>query len=550
VTSNRFLGRLHTHFRDRPDRLFAELWLRERRHRISFGDLAARTSNYAQALRAAGVKPGDVVFVVLRHGPELAPAFLAAMWIGAVPSFLPPPSVKQNSQLYWQTHAKVFTRTQARALVVEADLAREIVERGLASGSMSVVTPETVNTLMPIPLDAPAQVSEDAPALLQHSSGTTGLKKGIVLSYRAIVDQLESYAPRVHLTHNSAIASWLPLYHDMGLVACFLMPLYLGIPTFSLDPFAWVTSPLTLFEAIEAGEATHVWLPNFAFAHLARTVPPNAHFRLSSIVALTGCSEPNRPDTFDKFLRRFAPLGLDATKLQTCYAMAETVFAVSQSTLGIPPRRLSVCVDKSMVVCSEGPGSQSLLTNGRPLPGVSIAILSDGLLTTSERIAGEICIASPFNFRGYFAGVSQDIMIDGYFRTGDLGFLDSGEVFIFGRSKDVAIINGRNFHAHDIEAVVGEVEGVKKGRCVALGIESATNGSEELVIVAEADTCSEAPTPAAINRALLASLGIPAHRIEIVSAGWLCKTTSGKVARGANKLKYLSQFGTSGTADG
>jgi acyl-CoA synthetase (AMP-forming)/AMP-acid ligase II len=337
------------------------------------------------------------------------------------------------------------------------------------------------------------------------------------------------------------IASWLPLYHDMGLVACFLTPFYLGVPIISLDAFEWTANPPLLLEAIEQARATHVWLPNFAFAHIARTTPPGRTYDLSSLVAAIGCSEPNRVATFDRFQRRFAAEGLRPGSLQACYAMAETVFGISQTRLGAPPRRLRVAVSGPDVRPSDEAGALELISNGRPIPGVELAIFHDGALH-GEDVAGEICVRCPFLFDGYFAdpNATEAAFAHGFFKTGDLGFVHDGEVYVFGRSKDLVIVNGRNFYAHDLEAVVNETEGVKQGRCVAFSVYHAQLGSERIVVVAEraGEEALDDHVAIQVNKALVRHFGIAAGDVSIVAPGWLIKTTSGKISRSENAAKY------------
>ncbi|KAA0971638.1 fatty acyl-AMP ligase [Aureimonas fodinaquatilis] len=536
MSQNRFLQRLNDRFEHEPERLFARFWQGDERHDLTYGELSRRVGAHARAWSAAGVQAGDIVFIILPHGPDQMSAFLAAMWIGAVPSFLPGPNVRQDADLYWRAHERVFARTQASALLTEPALAHEIAAKISGGSGLSVLTP--VHADLWTKAAAPVEIAEDAPALLQHSSGTTGLKKGVVLTYHAIVEQLEAYGPAVGLDENSRIASWLPLYHDMGLVACFLLPLYSGAQLESLDAFAWVSRPVLLLEAIETAGATHCWLPNFAFAHLARAVSPAAKHDLSSMRCWIGCSEPNRPETFEAFIERF---DVPPNTLSASYAMAETVFAVSQSGGQAAPLHLQIAVENGRALPATGVGSIRLISNGRLLPGVEIAILQNGLLHREEGVVGEICVRTPFDFHGYFAAETPVAKVDGLFRTGDSGFIQNGEVFVLGRLKDLIIVNGRNFHATDIETAMHDVSGVKPGRCVALGVDNALTGSQQIVIVAESEGAA-GPDVSSINRALLAAFGVPAAAVKIVPPGWICKSTAGKIARSDNLSKYLAEF--------
>ena len=200
-----------------------------------------------------------------------------------------------------------------------------------------------VETISPAPLRV-VFTPEESIALLQHSSGTTGLKKGVALSYAAIADHVESYARAVDLSPADVIVSWLPLYHDMGLIACLIMPAYFAVPVTHIDPLHWVGRPGTLLDAIVAHRGTFAWLPNFAFDHLSGTVSRRAsEWDLSGMRAFIDCSEPCKSASLDRFAEAFAASGVRQGQLQCCYAMAETVFAVSQTRPGAgPPARIWV----------------------------------------------------------------------------------------------------------------------------------------------------------------------------------------------------------------
>jgi len=491
------------------------------------------------------VAAGDIVLIVLEHGIDAHAAFLGAMLIGAVPSFMPSPSVKQDAGLYWRQHREVFSHTKPRAILVYDALLADL--SAAAAGSDATVI--AVSRARGAPAAAPARLpAANAIALLQHSSGTTGLKKGVALSYQAIAAQLSAYRDALDLDRvpEPRFASWLPLYHDMGLISSFLLPIWLGVPILSIDPFEWTKQPALFFDAVEKFAGTHAWIPNFALLHHVRSARGGHRRDLSSLSAIICCSEPNKPEAFDAFLERFAEWGVTGATLQCCYAMAETVFAVTQSRLGEPVRRLAV--DREALQ-AEGfatvprPGAQEtvLLSNGPPIAGCEVGVLRDGAFA-GESIVGEICITAPYLFNGY--NHNQDATAKAFhgkwLRSGDLGFVDRGEVFIVGRQKDVIIVNGRNIAAHDVEAAVSRVPEVKPGRAVAFGNYLASLGSEQLVVVAE--RCGPRVDPGAaaraINHAVFQEVGISCGDVRVMDQGWLVKTTSGKISRSENVRKY------------
>jgi fatty-acyl-CoA synthase len=192
-----------------------------------------------------------------------------------------------------------------------------------------IITPEMVKDAASKP--GFPEIGEDDIAFLQHSSGTTGLKKGVALSHKSVLNQIESYSENLKLDSKDVIVSWLPLYHDMGLIACFILPMLKRIPVVMMDPFDWVRNPKMLFEQIEKNKGTLVWLPNFAFNFCAQMITEK--HELSSMKAFINCSESCKPHTFRIFYDAFKGWGLKKHSMQTCYAMAETVFAVTQSKL-------------------------------------------------------------------------------------------------------------------------------------------------------------------------------------------------------------------------
>jgi fatty-acyl-CoA synthase len=555
--ANAFLAPILARAERTPAALFAAFNDGEGWTEVTLGAFMDRARRFSLLLRESGLGPGDVVLIVLRHGPDAHAAFIGAMLLGAVPSFMPYPNFKQNEALYWRQHRHVFRHIAARAILACDDLVAPVGE-AVAGNSTVVVPASRAGTVVPLELAPPPG---DAVALLQHSSGTTGLKKGVALSYAAIAAQIDAYAGALDLAATPAprIASWLPLYHDMGLVTSFLMPLWLGIPVLSIDPFAWTRRPALFLEAVETYRATHAWVPNFALLHQVRGARGGPAFRLDSLIALIACSEPCKPEAFDAFIARFAACGIRAQTLQTCYAMAETVFAVSQSQPGRAVRRLPVAradLRAGATVPPPAPSAETLelLSNGRPIAGCEVRILRDGAFAP-ERVLGEICIAAPWMFTGYHRNpeATAAAFHDGWLRSGDLGFLDGGEVFVAGRIKDVIIVNGRNVFAHDVEAAASRVPGVKPGRAVAFGHYVPAFGSEQLVVVAERldDAANDAAdgggaddraTIAALNQAILDEVGVPCGDIRLVAQGWLTKTTSGKISRAENGLRYAAEL--------
>jgi len=288
TSTESLLQALERHCVERPDATFCHFWSGDIREDISFRQLKGRSGAYANLYRESGLRAGNVVLIMLKHSPDMYYAFIGAMLCGCIPSMMPFPSVKQDPVKYWESHKQLFERIGAGAIVTYSENTKVLSDR-LHGRRLRVLVPEDLAEKS-YPFEAVQARLEDV-ALIQHSSGTTGLKKGVQLSYAAVAGQIKSYAATLGLTASDRFASWLPLYHDMGLIACFIMPLALGLPVVSLDAFEWVSRPEILFDAIEAYGCTHVWLPNFAFHHLCRTVDSELRYRLDSVKAFIDCSE-------------------------------------------------------------------------------------------------------------------------------------------------------------------------------------------------------------------------------------------------------------------
>jgi acyl-CoA synthetase (AMP-forming)/AMP-acid ligase II len=485
---------------------------------------------HAGIFLAAGALPGQTLLISLRPGADLYHAFLGALLLGCIPSMMPFPSAKQDPALFWDSHNRLFAHLGGGIIITDSDYVDAIRDNS-PNGLMTILTPAYQAEIY----DGPNHAwSSDDICCLQHSSGTTGLKKGVTLTHDAIEQQIDSYRRAIQIEADDTIVSWLPLYHDMGFVTTTLLPLVLGNHTVVMSPFEWLSRPTALFDLIERFDGKFAWLPNFAFKHLARSVQDEHPRDLSRVKAFINCSEPCKPQTFDAFLERFSSWGVRPDQLQVCYAMAETVFAVTQTALGTPVTRLTISSSSLAEPASlsfDGPNLVCVLSAGRPVDGIQVRI--DGAEI------GEILVRGRFVFRGYYRVDSGDCFSDGWYRTGDIGFYWQGELFVLGRKTDLIIVLGKNFFAHELEELVNSVPGVNPGRAVALGVYSAELGSEDVAIVAEPHPGADRRgVRLAVRKVLEGTLGLVPRHIMLVEPGWLVKSTSGKISRKENLRKY------------
>lgn len=509
-----------------------------------------------ERIAEAGARPGDLVIFVLSNLASLTAGFFGAALAGAIPSILPFQTEKLHPDRYQAAMAALLDVSRPAVLVTEAPLEAQVRALLPPVGPLpQVVTLDAADLLgASYPPGLEASIDPEATALLQHSSGTTGLQKGVALSHRAIFEQLDRYSGTLGFTPEDVVVSWLPLYHDMGLIAGFLMPILGGARLVLMSPLDWVRAPHLLLEAIAEHGGTFCWLPNFAYNFLADKVRTQAlgGVDLGSIRAFINCSEPVYDSSHRAFLDRFGPHGVDESQLATSYAMAETVFAVTQSPVGQPPRvdvvdRQALHAEGEAQPTTGGEGARRVVSCGPPIPGMEVRVLGPDRAPLPERRVGELALRTSHMLTGYHRrpDATAEAFHDGWFLTGDMGYVAEGEVFVLGRKKDVIIVGGRNIYPRDIETIVNRVEGVHPGRTVAFGVPNPQRGTEDVAVVAEmareVTADGRRAVAAAIRRAVGAGTDIMPRYVELVPRGWLVKTSSGKVARAANREKFLQE---------
>lgn len=535
------LERLDRHATSRPDELALVFLSRSGPpEELGWAALRERVRRLATHLARAGVSPGDVLFILSASPAEQALGFLGSLAAGAQPSILSFPSLKQSEQRFKETLEPIARSTGARWVLASADLEPLVTRTHLEVGVLGF--PASGG-----PAEAEVPLPEPARGFLQFSSGTTGLRKCVHISNRMLQEQAAAYARALALGPADRIASWLPLYHDMGLVACLLLPLYEGLPSIHLSPFEWLAEPSLLLRAISTYRATLVWLPNFAYGLCAERIAEEelaGGVELGSLRALINCSEPVRERAHALFARRFGRWGVRPEHFQACYAMAEATFAVTQTQPGQPARvdRVQARPFASEHRALPATGQEEALTFvscGRPLEGVEVRIAG----AAGERQVGEIEVRGPSVIAGYGtdgSGGRESFTEDRWYRTGDLGYLAEGELFVTGRAKDLIIHRGSNIYPTDVEEAVAQVPGCKPGRLVALGLFDEAQGTEEVVVLLETDGSREdvEALRREVRERVWARLNVAVLDVEVCEPGVLRKSTSGKLSRSANRALY------------
>jgi acyl-CoA synthetase (AMP-forming)/AMP-acid ligase II len=519
---------------------------------VTYGDLLRHGHQFAAAFSASGVPERGIVVILLPHSADLYCAFFGAVLSNRVPTILPVPSFKVRPDFYRQELKSLLARIDGQVIVTDVQTSAQLA---FADGWLNRIGVVLTDQLPVVDDELPRQVvSPDDTVLLQHSSGSTGMKKGVALSNRAVIRQILNYASVLRLRNDDRIASWLPLYHDMGLIACAILPAALGVPVSAISPFHWVTNPASLFRIIAEDRCTLAWMPNFAYEFLASRVRGRQleGLRLDSMRGWINCSEPTLAGSHRRFVSRFESAGVTAETLWTCYAMAETTFAVSQSSDGLPPRiervdRERFLANGEAVATSEGASTVELLSAGPLIPEAEVRIVNEAGDDLPDRKIGEIVIRSSSLFSEYFADPDSTVQAlrDGWYYSGDLGYLADGHLFVTGRMKDLIIVAGRNIYPQDVEQIISSVAGVYPGRVVALGLDDPSIGTQRLIVLAEVEKVpqtGDSDLACEVRARLSEELDCVIDDLRLLPHMWLSKTSSGKIARRLNLRRYLEEL--------
>ena len=545
------------------ERPFVTFWVDDdEQETVTFGEFRRRARAQARALQAEGAASGERVVIIMPQGIAAMAVFAGAMMLGAVPAFLAYPNDKVEAAKYRTGLSGVTANLKARLVVIDEDFPEEMLEYVALAGEAKVIRAGSAvgdarresnggdNFAKNIP--------PDSIAFIQHSAGTTGLQKGVALSHAAVLRQLDHLAAALSIDPTSdRVYSWLPLYHDMGLIACFMLPMVYHLPLVMQSPLDWVMVPETMLEVITAHKCTLGWMPNFAFQFVPRRVRPDGKSRydLSSLRALINCSEPVRASSMREFEAAFAGNGLRPGALQSSYAMAENVFAVSQSNVDSADGPKRIYADgkefrgshRIVPVANDTPGAMCFTSSGRLIPNHEVRIVSDSGKDLNAGAAGEILIKSDCLFDGYYnrPDLTAQAIVDGWYRTGDLGFLLDGELYVVGRKKDLIIVGGENLYPQDLEEIAGKHPAIHDGRVIAMGLYNSDLGTEEIVIVAEVESeehlANATEIEHEIRQLVMTGMGVAVGTIFLEPPKWVVKSTAGKPARSSTLEKLRSE---------
>jgi fatty-acyl-CoA synthase len=473
----------------------------ERETLLSFAELYERAQRAAGGLREMGVSPGDRIAIILPTGADFMDAFFGAVLAGAIPVPLYPPLRLGRMDEFHRRTARMLRACGARLVLSDAPISR------LLGVAVAEARPPLGLRRVQLarPLIAPA--SPDDLLLIQFSSGTTLDPKPVALTHANVLANVAAIETIVPEDDAQAGVSWLPLYHDMGLIGCLLLAVDRPGPLTLIPPEVFLARPAIWLRAISRKRATISVAPNFAYGLCLRRVRDRDldGLDLSSWQFALNGAEPVAPAVLRRFADRFARYGFDARALMPVYGLSEASLAVTFTPAGRGPRSIAH-------------GARELASVGAPLPGVEVDVRD-----------GRIFVRGPSVMREYFGNraATDATLRDGWLDTGDLGFLQDGELFVSGRAKDVVILRGSNHAPQEFEEALDGVKGVRPGCAAAVGIPTAEG--EELALLVETDGAADAEQ---IRARVTERTGIRPHEVHLLAPGTLPRTSSGKLRRG------------------
>jgi acyl-CoA synthetase (AMP-forming)/AMP-acid ligase II len=530
---------------------------------LTGGDILRESRRLAQLSSALA---GQVVLLLLPHSVELFLLHIGLILTGRVPAILAWPTSRVDPEKYQRNLLHQFRNLPAEELItipkLAANLGSALPYRVVGCSIEGIERWEEAFSI-PLPLSeggdaslsgVPFQDSGEA-LFLQFSGGTTGAQKAVVITTPILIRQLERLRDALLFSSADVVVSWLPLYHDMGLIGCLWLPLWNAAPSVQFAASDWLLNPGRLFEFIERYGGTFCWLPNFAFSYLAgqreRMAGP---YSLEHVRGYIDCSEPVRLHSLRAFVETFADWGVSVQQIQASYAMAENVFAVTQTKLGREP---SVIARAALVRAQDSPPrafefmDDVYVSSGEPLGGMRVRIVNPKGVVCAEREGGEIQLCTESLFAGYWGAqgfTTSSFSSDGWYATGDFGFMADGELYVIGRLRDIVIVGGQNVFPEDVENLVHKVSGIHPGRAVAFGIENA-HDTESLIVVAEMKGVYDRDRAAALEkevaRLILTAIGIGPGRVRVVPERWIVKSTAGKISRRETRARYLGDLARS-----
>ncbi len=519
---------------------------------IAYGRLYERASEVAAGLTASGLKPGETVAVMLPTCADFFYGFLGVMLAGGVAVPIYPPARPSRIEEYVRRQTLILRNAGVRFLI-SFDRVRAI------SKTMELSLPALREVATVAELAARGRAGNGVPAapaeifFIQYTSGSTGNPKGVTLTHANVLANIRGIGWGVQAAPDDIVVSWLPLYHDMGLIGSWLFSLYYGFPITVLSPLDFLSRPDRWLWALSDSGGTLCPAPNFSYEICARKIGDEAlqGVDLSQWRVVINAGEPVLPATLERFTERFRPWGFDPRGFLPCYGLAESSVALT-----FPPLRRGPLIDAvdratfertGRAVPVNGAAPESVLrfvANGAALPDHRIRVVDDAGNDLPERRRGRVVFQGPSRTPGYFRNseaTNAAIDSEGWMDTGDQGYFAAGDIYITGRLKDCIIKSGHNIIPQDVEMAAWEVEGVRKGCVAAFGAVDRESGTEKMVVVAETrlnDPAARRRIAERIVAEVAEKIGLPPDDVVLSAPETVPKTSSGKIRRVAIRRMY------------
>ncbi|TLM65266.1 MAG: acyl-phosphate glycerol 3-phosphate acyltransferase [Deltaproteobacteria bacterium] len=519
---------------------------------ISYLDLWTGARQVASALLRHDLQPGDTVVLMLPPAAEYFYSFFGVQLAGGIPVPIYPAPRASLIRDHLHRHLGILANCRATALIT-ADEAKPQAEmlKGMLGTLKHVFTAAELAS-RPGELQRPAVNPLDT-AFLQYTSGSTGQPKGVVLSHANLLANIRAMGNRVELTSRDVFVSWLPLYHDMGLIGAWLGSLYHATPLVLMPPLAFMARPQRWLWAIHRYRGTVSVAPNFGYDLCLRRLEPRQLDGLDLSTWRVACNgaEPVSPETLRRFGERFAPYGLRREALMPVYGLAENSVGLT-----FPPPGRGPLIDRirrdeftrrgqALPAGEDDPTALQFVSCGLPLDGHQVRIVDPANLELPERREGRLQFTGPSATSGYFRNpeATAGLFAGPWLDSGDLAYIASGEIYITGRSKDLIIRAGRNIYPHELEEAVGNLDGIQAGHVTAFGSADPATGTERLIILAETrqtDAALLGELQARINAVATDLTGAPPDEVVLAPPHTVLRTSSGKVRRAACRELYES----------
>ena len=542
---------LDWHVRTHPDRPHIRLFDDDGADTvITYGDLRAGAEAVAVGLQQRGLETGQAVVIMLPTEEDYFFAFFGALLAGGVPVPVYPPGRIAQVEDHLRRHGAIIDNCRGRFLIT--------VDEAIPFGRLLTPLAEALEAVVTVAELAGSAGEYAAPVLgggdtgfLQYTSGSTGMPKGVILSHDNLLANIRSMGAVIQPRDDDVLVSWLPLYHDMGLIGAWLGTLYYAIPVVIMPPLSFLARPRRWMEAIHRYRGTLSAAPNFAYDLCLRRLGDEdmEGLDLSSWRLVLNGAEAVSADTTRRFCERFAAWGFDPGAMTPVYGLAENSVA-----LGFPPLGEGLVVDRvrrhamaetgrAEPADADDDTALEFVRSGRPIPGHEIRIVDGAGRELPDRRQGRLQFRGPSSTAGYFrnAEATKELFDGDWLESGDLAYAAGGDIYITGRIKDIIIRAGRNIYPNELEETVGDLDGVHQGNVAVFGSADPRTGTERLVVLAESrrrDETVRADLLAAITAAATDLMGAPPDDVVLAPPNTVLRTSSGKVRRAATRDLY------------